>query len=160
MNSAPDRIYDVALVGAGPCGLAMAIALKQADVGLAGKAAFTARRLLLPLALLEVGQHFLLTFFISRNLFARIAVRGADGAWGAPRPLVELLFGFGGDDAAAADLTGFMFFSYWALKMIWLKFLVIWRFARCWALWDDVDVPENMRRCMSNVHSVTGSCVD
>ena len=32
MNSAPDRIYDVALVGAGPCGLAMAIALKQADV--------------------------------------------------------------------------------------------------------------------------------
>ena len=32
MNSATDRVYDVALIGAGPCGLAMAIALKGANV--------------------------------------------------------------------------------------------------------------------------------
>ena len=131
----------------------------QREVGLRGKARFTAARLLLPLALLELFQHYVLTFFISKNLFARLAAKGADGAWGTPRPIIDLLFHFGsqpGDGGPPADLTGFMFFSYWALKMIWLKFLVIWRFARCWALWDDVRVPENMRRCMSNNTSVSG----
>lgn len=41
-------------------------------------------------------------------------------------------------------------FSYVLLKMMWLKFLIIWRFFRLWALADGVNPPENMLRCMSN----------
>lgn len=37
-----------------------------------------------------------------------------------------------------------------ALIFVWFKFLIIWRFARCWALFDGVDVIENMNRCMCN----------
>jgi protein-cysteine N-palmitoyltransferase HHAT len=40
--------------------------------------------------------------------------------------------------------------AYVLLKMMWLKFLVIWRFFRLWALADGIWVPENMTRCMSN----------
>ncbi len=39
------------------------------------------------------------------------------------------------------------------LKVIWLKLLVIWRFARFFALLDGIDPPENMNRCMSNNYS-------
>mmetsp|Transcript_24045 Transcript_24045/g.34443 ORF Transcript_24045/g.34443 Transcript_24045/m.34443 type:complete len:523 (+) Transcript_24045:2-1570(+) len=39
---------------------------------------------------------------------------------------------------------------YLTLKIMWLKFLLIWRFFRLWALADGVFVPENMIRCMSN----------
>jgi protein-cysteine N-palmitoyltransferase HHAT len=39
---------------------------------------------------------------------------------------------------------------YVTLKMMWIKFLVIWRFFRLWALVDGVCPPENMKRCMSN----------
>lgn len=39
------------------------------------------------------------------------------------------------------------------LKIIWLKLLVIWRFARVFALCDGIDPPENMIRCMSNNYS-------
>lgn len=39
------------------------------------------------------------------------------------------------------------------LKFIWLKLLVIWRFARFFALADGIDPPENMNRCMSNNYS-------
>jgi D-alanyl-lipoteichoic acid acyltransferase DltB (MBOAT superfamily) len=39
------------------------------------------------------------------------------------------------------------------LKIIWLKLLVIWRFARFFALFDGIDPPENMNRCMSNNYS-------
>jgi len=40
------------------------------------------------------------------------------------------------------------------LNIMWLKFLVIWRVARCWALADGIDPPENMRRCVNNHYSV------
>ncbi|CAG9313295.1 unnamed protein product [Blepharisma stoltei] len=40
--------------------------------------------------------------------------------------------------------------SYFILKWIWLKFTVIWRFFRLWALCDGIESPENMGRCMSN----------
>jgi D-alanyl-lipoteichoic acid acyltransferase DltB (MBOAT superfamily) len=40
--------------------------------------------------------------------------------------------------------------SYFILKWIWLKFVVIWRFFRLWALCDGIESPENMGRCMSN----------
>lgn len=39
------------------------------------------------------------------------------------------------------------------LKIIWLKLVVIWRFARFFALLDGIDPPENMHRCMSNNYS-------
>ncbi|KAJ1655766.1 glycerol transporter [Dispira simplex] len=44
--------------------------------------------------------------------------------------------------------------GYFNLKFIWLKLMIIWRYFRFWALCDGMDVPENMRRCMSNNYSV------
>lgn len=44
--------------------------------------------------------------------------------------------------------------SYVLLKTMWLKFLLIWRFFRLWALIDGVTPPENMLRCMSNNYSL------
>ena len=43
--------------------------------------------------------------------------------------------------------------AFFNLKIIWLKLLVIWRFARFFALCDGIDPPENMIRCMSNNYS-------
>ena len=40
--------------------------------------------------------------------------------------------------------------AYIVLKMMWLKFLLIWRFFRLWALADGCNPPENMLKCMSN----------
>lgn len=40
--------------------------------------------------------------------------------------------------------------SYFILNWIWLKFTVLWRFFRLWALCDGIESPENMGRCMSN----------
>ena len=46
--------------------------------------------------------------------------------------------------------------SYFILKWIWLKFTVIWRFFRIWALFDGIESPENMGRCMSNNYGFEG----
>ena len=43
---------------------------------------------------------------------------------------------------------------YLILKIMWLKFLLIWRFFRLWAMADGVDAPENRQRCMSNNNSL------
>mmetsp|Transcript_7514 Transcript_7514/g.7374 ORF Transcript_7514/g.7374 Transcript_7514/m.7374 type:complete len:265 (-) Transcript_7514:480-1274(-) len=40
--------------------------------------------------------------------------------------------------------------SYCILNWIWLKFTVIWRYFRIWALLDGIECVENMVRCMSN----------
>lgn len=48
------------------------------------------------------------------------------------------------------SFAGVAFFN---LKIIWLKLLIIWRFARFFALCDGIDPPENMIRCMSNNYS-------
>lgn len=45
---------------------------------------------------------------------------------------------------------------YMLLKIMWLKFLLIWRLFRLWALADGIDPPENMKRCMSNNCSIVG----
>lgn len=37
---------------------------------------------------------------------------------------------------------------------MWLKFLLLWRFFRLWALADGVLPPENQVRCMSNNQSI------
>ncbi|KAJ2792118.1 glycerol transporter [Coemansia helicoidea] len=44
--------------------------------------------------------------------------------------------------------------GYLRLTFIWLKLLVIWRFARFWAMADGLETVENMRRCMSNNYSL------
>ncbi|KAJ1988746.1 glycerol transporter [Coemansia spiralis] len=44
--------------------------------------------------------------------------------------------------------------GYMRLSFIWLKLLVIWRFARFWAMADGLETVENMRRCMSNNYSL------
>lgn len=43
---------------------------------------------------------------------------------------------------------------YLVLKIMWMKFLLIWRFFRLWAIADGVSCPENMLRCMSNNYSL------
>ena len=44
--------------------------------------------------------------------------------------------------------------GYFSLHLIWLKFLIIWRFFRIWALADNIETVENMNRCMSNNYSL------
>jgi protein-cysteine N-palmitoyltransferase HHAT len=43
---------------------------------------------------------------------------------------------------------------YLVLKMMWLKFLIIWRFFRWWAMADGIMTVENQQRCMSNNYSL------
>jgi len=54
------------------------------------------------------------------------------------------------------DAIGFAGVGLVSLFVLWLKFLVIWRFARLWALTAGVDPPENMKRCVYNNYSVRG----
>ena len=44
--------------------------------------------------------------------------------------------------------------AYLTLKLMWLKFLLLWRFFRLWALCDGIAAPENMLRCVSNNYSL------
>ena len=46
--------------------------------------------------------------------------------------------------------------AYLTLMAMWLKFAILWRFARLWSLLDGVDVVENMVRCMNNNYSLNG----
>lgn len=43
--------------------------------------------------------------------------------------------------------------GFFNLKIIWLKLLIIWRFFRLIALFDGINPPENMMRCMTNNYS-------
>lgn len=43
---------------------------------------------------------------------------------------------------------------YVTLKLMWLKFLILWRFFRLWAWTDGTKAPENMTKCMSNNYSL------
>lgn len=45
---------------------------------------------------------------------------------------------------------------WWIMIIFWLKFTVIWRFFRFWALADGMDVPENMVRCICNNYDIAG----
>jgi len=74
---------------------------------------------------LEVGTHLYPCFALARSgVLAQLAPRLG---------------------AAAVFLT---------LNLMWLKFLVIWRIARAWALLDGIDPPENMRRALCDHYSV------
>jgi protein-cysteine N-palmitoyltransferase HHAT len=46
--------------------------------------------------------------------------------------------------------------SLYALAFIWFKYLIIWRVARATAMFDGVEVYENMNRCIFNNYSVEG----
>ena len=46
--------------------------------------------------------------------------------------------------------------TYSLLLILWLKFVVIWRFARLWALLDGVETLENLPRCVSSHYSLIG----
>ena len=45
-------------------------------------------------------------------------------------------------------------FSYLSLKLVWLKFLLIWRFFRLWASLDGRVPAENLPRCISTHYSI------
>jgi hypothetical protein len=68
---------------------------------------------------------------------------GAGGsAWGS---------GGGGFGPFEVGVTSLM-----VLNFMWLKFAVIWRFFRLWALVSGVEVPENMLRCVNNNATILG----
>lgn len=46
--------------------------------------------------------------------------------------------------------------GYFVLMFLWLKFFIMWRFSRFWALLDGIESPENMTRCMNNNYTLTG----
>lgn len=54
------------------------------------------------------------------------------------------------------DATAFAGIGLVSLFVLWLKFLVIWRFARLWSLVAGLNPPENMKRCVYNNYSVQG----
>ncbi|OMJ22986.1 Glycerol uptake protein 1 [Smittium culicis] len=61
-------------------------------------------------------------------------------------------------DVRAFDLLSPLQISlvgYFYLTFIWLKLLLIWRLARCFSLFDNLMVIENMGRCMSNNYSLS-----
>eukprot|EP00408_Alexandrium_pacificum_P057789 CAMPEP_0171158790 /NCGR_PEP_ID=MMETSP0790-20130122/2695_1 /TAXON_ID=2925 /ORGANISM="Alexandrium catenella, Strain OF101" /LENGTH=600 /DNA_ID=CAMNT_0011623247 /DNA_START=35 /DNA_END=1837 /DNA_ORIENTATION=- len=84
-------------------------------------------QVMVALAALEVGTHAYPCFALARS--------GQVGQLG-PRL-----------GAAAVFLT---------LNFMWLKFLLLWRIARAWALAEGIDIPENMKRALSNHYSVVG----
>lgn len=86
--------------------------------------ALYAGRVLASWLLLELGLHFIPTFALSYSK-----------AYAHLTPLGTSVLGF------------------WALHFLWLKFVVIWRFFRLWALTDGVQPVENMNRCISNMLS-------
>eukprot|EP01132_Coremiostelium_polycephalum_P009730 gene9730-11949_t len=55
---------------------------------------------------------------------------------------------FRGDEVA---LTGYL-----VLNFMYIKFLIIWRVFRLFALFDGIDTPENMNRCVNNNYTFTG----
>eukprot|EP00897_Mesotaenium_endlicherianum_P003439 jgi/Mesen1/3122/ME000184S02193 len=46
--------------------------------------------------------------------------------------------------------------AYGVLNLMWLKFLLIWRYFRFWALAAGVEAPENMQRCVNNSYDLEG----
>eukprot|EP00903_Cladosiphon_okamuranus_P006699 g6538.t1 len=87
-------------------------------------------------------------FYLARFLFALLLLE-----WGAHN-LPVFALARSGSLNFKPEILGL--FVYTILLIMWLKFLVIWRLFRFWALCDGVEPPENMQRCMSNNYSVVG----
>eukprot|EP00899_Mesostigma_viride_P015563 jgi/Mesvir1/24007/Mv10753-RA.1 len=54
------------------------------------------------------------------------------------------------------DATHVGMLSLALVLFLWLKFLLIWRFFRFWALLDGIESPENMLRCVLNNYDIEG----
>ncbi|KAF4663102.1 hypothetical protein FOL47_005901 [Perkinsus chesapeaki] len=87
-------------------------------------------RWVLCLMLMSLYQHF---------CWANIIAKGSDSA----------------QNLATISGPNLIFVSLFSLFFIWLKFVIIWRFFRLWALCDGVETPENMTRCVFNNYSCT-----
>ncbi|XP_042476541.1 membrane-bound O-acyltransferase gup1 isoform X3 [Macadamia integrifolia] len=72
----------------------------------------------------------LMTHFFYYNAFA------TSGMWKQLSPLEVSIIGYG------------------VLNFIWLKFFLIWRYFRFWALVGGVETPENMPRCINNCYDL------
>ena len=101
-----------------------------------------ALRILLSLLLLDVFLSLFHVNAISNNLLTFVT----DGE----RQQKRLI------DVVMRDYAAAVYFPYWQLNHIWLKFLIIWRFARAVALFDGIDCYENMGICISSQASVSG----
>lgn len=84
-------------------------------------------RFLFALGIMEVATHYLYCYALTTS-----------GAYASLSPFYIGMLG------------------YLSLHMIWLKFLIIWRFFRLWALLDGIETVENMNRCMSNNYNLQG----
>eukprot|EP00026_Physarum_polycephalum_P006722 Phypoly_transcript_06773.p1 GENE.Phypoly_transcript_06773~~Phypoly_transcript_06773.p1 ORF type:complete len:556 (+),score=47.78 Phypoly_transcript_06773:236-1669(+) len=51
---------------------------------------------------------------------------------------------------------GVCIIAYFVLNFMYTKFLIIWRFFRVVSMFDGIDVPENMNRCVNNNFTFTG----
>jgi D-alanyl-lipoteichoic acid acyltransferase DltB (MBOAT superfamily) len=54
------------------------------------------------------------------------------------------------------DVNHAIYWSFAALFAVWFKFLIIWRIARFFALLDQFNPPENMKRCVANNYTFRG----
>ncbi|KAF3796764.1 putative membrane-bound O-acyltransferase C24H6-01c [Nymphaea thermarum] len=91
----------------------------------AGRVAWYCIRWILSLFLMELMTHF---FYY--NAFA------ISGLWMYLSPLEVFIVGYG------------------VLNFMWLKFFLIWRYFRFWALVGGIEAPENMPRCINNCYSL------
>ena len=101
-------------------------------------------RFVASLLLFEVMQHYLYLNGITANLMS---------TQGDVKPGMTMIDTISDD---GTDAFSILCYSFMALVFIWFKFLLIWRLARCWAMMDGIDVPENMRRCMLNNYTISG----
>ena len=112
--------------------------------------ALYALRLVGAVLLLEVLNHYAYVGAITHMAFRHFVSQQE----GVGIPLLEYLARF--DGSLELDLGGIIHYSHWMLIFLWLKFLIIWRFFRIWALLDNIYPPENMKKCVNSNYSVTG----
>ncbi|CAI5523233.1 unnamed protein product [Closterium sp. Naga37s-1] len=61
-----------------------------------------------------------------------------------------------GQEAPGNLALGMSIVSYGVLNFMWLKFFLIWRYFRLWALVAGVETPENLPRCINNNYDIEG----
>lgn len=82
-------------------------------------------RWVLSLLLMELMTHF---FYYNAFVIS--------GSWRQTSPFAVFIVGYG------------------VLNFMWLKFLLIWRYFRFWALIGGIEAPENMPRCINNCYDL------
>lgn len=92
-----------------------------------GQIAFYGFRWVLSLLLMELVTHL---FYY--NAFA------ISGLWRQFSPYEVFILGYG------------------VLNFMWLKFFLIWRYFRFWALIGGIEAPENMPKCINNCYDLEG----